>query len=364
MVEDENWVVVIPTSGEPKANVGYEHHFQLLKEIAPELTKEINFWAAGLQCPPGPQHIVARGEIDHLNRILFQECLADRNYVYDIVAKAIDVSHKFGKTSPFFDADNILNLFIARAMNEHIPDEQDINDVTKYSKNLAGCSTEQKRNCLEGIMEAENPAAAIRLAQETKSLKYLLPEVADTKGFWQRYKNTSSELFQHLLIVLDYVAKHSKNKNLRWAALLHDIGKPRSVWVDEKGRTNFHKGPDGQGEDHARVGAEVADIILKRLEISDKDREEVVFMVENHMFDDFFDKDGARDFLRLMEGPKQAYDMLTLRRADEQGKNKQEEKEKRVDRMRKLLDKVVEKDNWEEVSDPNVVVVLKRFDII
>lgn len=366
MTEEENWVVVLPVSGEPKSNVGYKSHFELLKEIAPELEREINFWAAGLQCPPSPEVIIARGEVDHLNRILFQECLGDRNYVYDIVAKAIDIDHKFSKTSPFFETENILSLFVARSMNEHIPDEQDIADVKKYSKNLAGCSPDQIKECLESIMEAENPAAAIRLAGDTKSLRYLLPEVANTKDFWQRYKNTSSELYQHLLVTLDCVAKHSDNKNLRWAALLHDIAKPDVVWVDKKGRTHFHVGPEGQGANHEEVGVEIVKEIFDRLGMSNEDTAEVCFFVGEHMFKHFDTQEGAQKFVESMGGEERAYDMLILRLGDIQNKPKQKEGEEEIKQMRKLIKKVCSDDqDWEEVEpDSKFVIILEKHDII
>jgi UTP:GlnB (protein PII) uridylyltransferase len=366
MIDEENWVLVVPYDGEPISNIGYKHHFELLQEIAPELIKEVNYWSAGLQAPMSSERFLACGEIDHLNRIHFKECPGDRNYVHAVLLDKVNALHKIAKTSPFFDVDNLLNLFVARAMNEHIPDEQDIHDVMKYSKNLVGCSTQQIRDCLEGIMKAENPAAAIRLAQESKCLQYLLPEVAETKGFWQRYKNTSSELFQHLMVTLDYVAKHSDNKNLRWAALLHDAAKPRVVWVDKKGRTHFHKGPDGQGANHEEVGVELVTEVFKRLEISEEDTAEVCFFVLEHMFDHFDDKKGAEEFVKAMGSEDRAYDMLTLRVGDIQNKPKQKEGEEEVEEMRKLIKKVCSSDqDWEEVDlESQLIIVLKEHDII
>jgi hypothetical protein len=197
-------------------------------------------------------------------------------------------------------------------------------------------------------------------------LHYLLPEVAATKGFWQRYKNTSAELFQHLMITLDYVAKHSDNKNLRWAALFHDIAKPRVVWVDKKGQTHFHKGPDGQGGNHEEVGVEVVIEIFKRLEMSEEDTAEVCFFVLEHMFDHFYDKKGAKDFVESVGGEDRAYDLLTLRVGDIQNKTKQKESEEEVDEMRKLIKKVFSGDqDWKEVDPKSqLVIVLKEHDII
>lgn len=362
MADANNWVVLLPFDGEPRASSGSKNHFELLEEIAPELKKEINLWAAGISIPPSPEFILARGDINHMGRIRFQECPGSRNVVYDIVKQHL--RQRIARSTPYSEPDNILSMLVVRAMNEHIPDEQDLNDVMTYGRNIVDCDESDKFKCLDDIMKAENPAAAIRLAEQTKLLRYLIPEVADTKNFWQKYKKYSSELFTHLMMTLDCVAKHTngeEKKNLRWAALLHDIGKVKAVWIDNDGITKFNKGPNG---DHEKLGAEMAEELLTRLGMPDKDREYVVFMIRNHMFDRFDDKKGAKKFVKDMGGVDRAYDMLTLGFADEQGKRRQEEKEERIIEMRKLIDKVARGGDWEEISDPKVIVVLKDFDII
>jgi putative nucleotidyltransferase with HDIG domain len=362
MAEANNWIVVLPFDGSPpKANSGFKRHFELLQEVAPELKKEINLWAAGVSIPPSPDHILARGNINNLNRIVFKECPGNRNTVYDIVDQHL--RQRTAKTSPYFEPQNILSMLIVRAMNEHIPDEQDLHDVMQYGKSIASCEPSDIFKCLDDIMSAENPAAAIRLAEQTKLLRYLVPEVADTKNFWQKYKKHSSELFSHLMMTLDHVAKNtgSDKKNLRWAALLHDIGKVKTVWVDDDGLTNWNGGPNG---DHEVVGSEMAEELLKRLGMPEQDRDEVVFFIRNHMFDRFDSKKDAKKFVEAMGSMDRAYDMLALGLADEQGKRKQEEKEEKIFDMLKLLDKLRSKGDWEEISDPTIIVVLKESDII
>lgn len=355
-----NWVVVLPYDGEPKVNVGDNHHFVLLQEIAPEMKRETNCWAAGMAAPPNSECILARGDINHMNRIRFQECPGNRNTIYDIVEQHLH--QKVSKKSPYADPDNILSMLVVRAMNEHIPDEQDIHDVMVYGKNIADYDQDKIFKCLDDIMKAENPAAAIRLAEQLKILRFLLPEVADTKNFWQKYKKYSSELFSHLMMALDCVAKHTSEdkKNLRWAALLHDIGKVKTVWIGKDGMTNWNGSPKG---DHEKVGADMTDELLTRLGMPEEDREEVVFFVRNHMFDRFANKKQAKEFIDRMGGFDRAYDMLTLGFADEQGKRKQEEKEEKIYEMRELVDAVRDNDEWKEV-DPQFIIVLKQFDIL
>ena len=65
-----------------------------------------------------------------------------------------------------------------------------------------------------------------------------------------------------------------KDKALRWAALLHDIGKPVTRTTDEQGIDHFHG--------HAKVGAELANEILRRLKFDNDTRKKVVKLVEVH----------------------------------------------------------------------------------
>jgi len=370
MAEKTNWVVKLPLDGgEPKTNIGNDQHFMLLQKIAPELGREINFWAANHKAPSNDEFILARGSINGMNRICFQECPHSRNKVYDAVQAAMQgkerTAKKKYKPSQFSDPLKILNMFVARAMNEYIPDEDNLSEIMRYGMGLASVSKEDMRSSLNQIMEAENPAAAIRLAEETKCLRFMLPVVADSKDFWQKYKKNSSELFQHLLLTLDYVAKHSDNTNLRWAALLHDIGKLEAVWVDEDGRTHFHKGPEGQGENHEEVSPIIVRDLFDDLGMPDDMTDDVCFITRNHMFEHFDDEETAKKAVDQIGGVDKALDMLILRGGDVQGKPGQIKAEKEIDEMRELImkDSVKSSDSWEEV-EPELLVILIDSDII
>jgi putative nucleotidyltransferase with HDIG domain len=356
-MDRRNWVVVLPAAGQPLVNVGSKDHFALLDEIAPDLQMESNYWAAGRSVPDNEDRILARGHINLLGRIRFDECPRNRNSIYDLVAEAIGrrtAKKKFRET-PFSDPINILELFVARAMNEAVPDELTIAEVTRYGMGLASVPKEEMLERLEAIVEAENPAAALRLAQETKCLRYMVPPVDNARGFWQRHKKTSLELFQHLMIVFDYVCKHSDRVELRWAALLHDIGKMSVVEVDDSGVTHF--------PDHHDAGAKEAEQFLKGLGMDAGLINRVCFFIRMHMFDEFDSKKDAKQFIADMGGVENALDMLTLRMADMQGKKGQDKGEDKVQEMRKLVDKVENK--WERIDgDESVIVILKQYDII
>lgn len=116
------------------------------------------------------------------------------------------------------------------------------------------------------------PADAGMLQSFAPILGRLIPELGATVGFDQRSPHHAYDVFTHTALVVEAV---SADVTLRWAALLHDIGKVPTFHTDETGRGHFKK--------HANVGAQMADAILQRLKAPGKLREEVVWLIENHM---------------------------------------------------------------------------------
>ena len=99
-----------------------------------------------------------------------------------------------------------------------------------------------------------------------------IPELAPLIGFDQRSPHHAYDLYTHVAHV---VAGVPKELTLRWAALLHDIGKIPTFTRDETGRGHFYG--------HAPAGAEMADQILRRMKAPDALRQRTVFLIANHM---------------------------------------------------------------------------------
>ena len=100
----------------------------------------------------------------------------------------------------------------------------------------------------------------------------VIPELADTIGFDQRSNHHAYDIFTHTAYVVDTVPAELP---LRWAALLHDIGKPATFTLDESGQGHFYG--------HAEKSAALADAILRRLKAPTQLREDAVFLIEKHM---------------------------------------------------------------------------------
>jgi GNAT superfamily N-acetyltransferase len=273
--------------------------------------------------------------IEKLGRIQHESAWVDvENKAKRLVAEGkIYISEK-----KLHDPEEILNFFIDYGNDPQGPTEEEMIKIQEFGPGLGSFPRDEMGSYLEKIMETKNPAAAMRLSQQTKCLRFMMPMLNEASGFWQRYKNTSSELFQHLLHTLEFVANHSDDRDLRWAALLHDLGKLRAVWVDEDGRTRFREGPDGQGADHEKVGVDVAAELFDDLDISNT--ETVLFYIREHMFDHFDKEEDAEKFVEDLGGKENALKMMILRGGDIQGKNGQEEAEEEIKEMCELIEKV------------------------
>ena len=103
-------------------------------------------------------------------------------------------------------------------------------------------------------------------------LAAVIPEVEPLIGFDQRSPHHAYDLYTHVAHV---VAGVPKDLTLRWAALLHDIGKFPTFTQDATGRGHFYG--------HAPKGAEMADTVLRRLKAPTVLRERVVLLIEKHM---------------------------------------------------------------------------------
>lgn len=106
---------------------------------------------------------------------------------------------------------------------------------------------------------------------ETGITAVILPEFDACMETPQHNPHHCWNVGEHILRTLTGV---EKDKALRWAALLHDMGKPATRTTDEQGIDHFHG--------HAKLGAEMANGILRRLKFDNDTRKRVVRLVEFH----------------------------------------------------------------------------------
>ena len=109
------------------------------------------------------------------------------------------------------------------------------------------------------MMTSPRPSVGFRLLDETGLLPLIFPELAAMKGIEERDGRAHKDNFLHTLKVLDNLSQKSDDLWLRWAALLHDIGKPATKqWDDRQGWTF---------RNHNYIGSRMVPRIFKRLKL-------------------------------------------------------------------------------------------------
>jgi len=173
-------------------------------------------------------------------------------------------------------------------------------------------SAERVRDEWVKTMKARNPSIAFEVMLDTGILGVTLPEMIDAVGCEQN-RHHAFDVWTHSMACLDAC---EGDPPLRIAALLHDVGKPRTRQRSEKtGDFTFY--------DHENVGAEMAGPILERLRFSNEERERIVTLVQNHLvcYSDDWSDAAVRRWVRRVTRER-VQDLYALNRADVLGKGR------------------------------------------
>jgi poly(A) polymerase len=179
---------------------------------------------------------------------------------------------------------------------------------------------------MDRLLVSKHPEPGLDAIESVGCLDVWLPEVAAMVGFgdneW-RHK----DVWKHTKQV---VKQSVPRVDVRWGALLHDIGKPKTRRIDERGNVSFHG--------HAEVGASMfRKRVADRIGFEGAQRERIHFLILHHLRaaqygDDWTDAAVRRFYKQMGEGLR---DLLDLSRADIT--TKRPEKRKRGVRQISLL---------------------------
>ena len=135
-------------------------------------------------------------------------------------------------------------------------------------------------------------------------LTAVIPQLAICVGFDQHNHHHAYDVFTHTAHVTEAVPA---NLTLRWAALLHDAGKPETFAMDESGEGHFYG--------HAAASARIAEAVLRNLKAPNALRERVALLVEHHMTKIEPTKKVVRRWLSRL-GEEALLELLQLQQAD------------------------------------------------
>lgn len=142
--------------------------------------------------------------------------------------------------------------------------------IRELAGNLSHISAERIREELTKLLESPHPEY-LEVAYETGVTAVVLPEFDKCMQTEQKHPHHCMDVGHHTLCALTHVAP---KKELRLAMLLHDVGKPETLEVDEGGITHFHG--------HPKVSAEMTREILRRLRFDNDTVSTVSRLVEYH----------------------------------------------------------------------------------
>ncbi|GHU62193.1 tRNA nucleotidyltransferase [Bacteroidia bacterium] len=207
---------------------------------------------------------------------------------FTINAMAIRINQeRFGElVDPFNGLDDMDNLLIRTPLNPDITFSDDplrmmrairfasqlgffifpetFEAIERNKSRIEIISQERIIDELNKIILSPCPSIGFELLEKTGLLEIILPELVALKGIETKEGIGHKDNFSHTLKVLDNLAKTTDNLWLRWAAILHDVGKPRSKRFDPKTGWTFHS--------HEFLGMKMLKGIFQRLKLPTDER--------------------------------------------------------------------------------------------
>ena len=193
-----------------------------------------------------------------LNRNKFGELVDTFGGIQDLEKNIIITPSEPNKT---FSDDPLRMLRAVRfaCQLNFIIDEKTKESIIENSHRTQILSAERISDEINKILMCDNPSIGFKSLEKMNLLKYILPELIDLKGVEEVEGQTHKDNFYHTLEVVDNISKNTNNLWLRWAALLHDIGKAPTKKFDKKIGWTFHG--------HEYIGSKMVRKIFERLSL-------------------------------------------------------------------------------------------------
>lgn len=207
--------------------------------------------------------------------------------------------------------------------------------ITKNNERLSRISIERIADEFIKILNSDTPMQGIVFLERLGMIDYILPEIKDAIGCAQGGIH-AYDVYEHLLRTCQAAADKGFSTEMRFAALLHDIGKPATRTVGGKNKAYSFFG-------HEVVGARMTRKILKRLRLPREMSQNIENLVRWHMF--FSDPDEItlsavrRTIVRI--GEDHIDNLLNLRICDRIGTGRPKEQPFRFRKYKAMVDEAL-----------------------
>ena len=229
-------------------------------------------------------------------------------------------------------------------------DRETFESIERNAERIKIITKERIVEELNKIMLSRKPSVGWILLDKTGLLPLIFPELSALKGVETKDGKGHKDVFFHTLQVLDNLSMKSDNLWLRWAALLHDIGKPKSkAWDDHAGWTF---------RNHNYLGAKMIPRIFKTMKMPQNEKMQyIIKMVDLHMRPINLIEDTVTDSAvrrLLFEAGDDIDDLMLLCDADITSKNEEKVRRfhKNYELVRQKMIELEEKDRIRNFQPP------------